>query len=102
MHEIRKLLQVNTCTVESYLVVGDLGHLGLIASVAVHTVVSNNAWANPGDPGHGPTIDAKKQLNTSLQRRAASLRVITTPSNSQQSIPSFDKANHHCILHNVP
>jgi glycine cleavage system pyridoxal-binding protein P len=57
IHAIRKLLQANARSVDSYLGGGTLCHLSPIVSVASYLVVSNTAWYNPYNPGGGPAVD---------------------------------------------
>jgi hypothetical protein len=55
IHTIRKLLQANARAIDTHLGGGSLGHVGIIVSVAVYTiVVPVHPWANPVVPGWGP------------------------------------------------
>jgi hypothetical protein len=56
INAIRNLLQANARSIDSHLGGGDLGHLGIIVSVAAYAIVASaHPWTNPESPGRAPT-----------------------------------------------
>jgi hypothetical protein len=56
VHAIRKLLQANARAIYTHLG-GDLGHLGIIVSIAAYTIVAPlHPWENTATPGREPAV----------------------------------------------
>jgi hypothetical protein len=62
IHAIRKLLHANAQEIDTHLGGGSLGHLGLIVSDAVYTIIAPTGengpilWTNPTAPGRAPKV----------------------------------------------
>jgi hypothetical protein len=62
IHDIRKLLQTNAREIDTHLVGGALGHLGLIVSDAAYAIIAPTGehepilWTNPTAPGRALAV----------------------------------------------
>jgi hypothetical protein len=90
IHDIRKLLQANSRSIDSHLGGGALGHLGLIVSAETYAIVApTHPWINPEAPGRAPTeIDGvtAAQLSAERHRWEEAVTTFRTRSTVEQAL----------------
>jgi hypothetical protein len=98
IHSIRKLLRANARSIESHLGAGDLGHLGIIISIATYaSVAPAHPWENPESTGGAPIeIDGGTvaQLLAECHRWEEAVVIFRTWTAVEQAL---EKTNYHGI-----